>query len=140
MNYSVLETVAATLAPDPRISTPAKTRLFAMSENGVMCMVAVAPLDLTVEAPPGAKALRVCLSHIYAMGDGVNVEIMGDSGTGSATLLAREIPPLLNNDSPVWRKYELTLPSGTQNVQLHVFSKSGDTIADWVGLRDFAFE
>lgn len=140
MNYSVLEKVAAALAPDPRISTPAKTHLFAMSENGVMCMVAVAPLELTVEAPPGAKALRVCLSHVYAMGDGVNVEILGDSATGSATLLAREIPPLLNNDFPVWRKYELTLPPGTQNVQLHVFSKSGDPIADWVGLRDFAFE
>lgn len=140
MSYSALEKSAATLVPDPQISTPTQTPLFITSQNGVMCMVAVAPLDVTVEAPAGAGILRVCLSHIYALGDGVNVEVMADSATGSATLLAREVPPLPNNEFPVWRKYELTLPSGTQNVHLHVFSKSGDPTADWVGFRDFSFE
>lgn len=140
MNYSVLEKVAAALTPNSQVSTPTKTQLFVMPQNGVMCMVAVAPLEVTVEAPPGAKALRVCLSHVYAIGDGLDVEVSTVSSSGSATLLAREIPPLPNNDFPVWRKYEMALPSGIQKVQLHVFSKSGDPTADWVGLRDFSFE
>jgi hypothetical protein len=140
MNYSALEKVAGNLAPDPEISTPTKTHLFPMSGNGVTFMAAVAPLDITVEAPAGAKVLHICLSHVYAIGDGVNVEVTRDTPTGSATLLDREILPLPNNDFSVWRKYELTLPSGTQSVQLHVFSKSGDPTADWVGLRDFSFE
>jgi hypothetical protein len=140
MNYAVLEQVAATLTPDPRVSTPTKTQLFAMPENGVMCMVAVAPLEITVAPPTGTRTLRVCLSHVYALGDGVDVEIDAISASSSATLLARQIPPLPNNDFPVWRKYELALPVGTEKVQLHVLSKSGDPTADWVGLRDFSFE
>ncbi len=140
MNYSVLEPVAASLPPDPRVSTPTKTQLFAMPENGVMCMIAVAPLEITVEVPSGAKTLSVCLSHVYALGDGVDVEVTAVSAAESTTLLTRQIPPLPNEDFPVWRKYELTLPPGTQKMQLHVFSKSGDPTADWVGLRDFSFE
>jgi hypothetical protein len=140
MNYSVLEPLAAALPPDPRVSTPTKTQLFVMPENGVMCMVAVAPLEITVAPPTGTKTLRVCLSHVYALGDGVDVEIDAISGSGSATLLAKQVPPLPNNDFPVWRKYELALPVGTEKVQLHVLSKSGDPTADWVVLRDFSFE
>jgi len=140
MNYSALENAAASLPPSPQVSTPAKTQLFVMPENGVMSMVAVAPLQVMVAPPTDAKTLHVCLSHVYALGDGVDVEVNAISANGSATLLAREIPPLPNNDFPVWRKYELALPSGTQKVQLHVFSKSRDPTADWVALRDFSFE
>lgn len=140
MNYSVLEKVAGSMAPNPRVSTPTKTQLFVMPENGVMCIVAVAPLEVTVAPPTGARTLHVCLSHVYALGDGVDLEVNAISASGSATLLAREIPPLPNNDFPVWRKYEMVLPAGTKKVQLHVFSKSGNLTADWVGLRDFSFE
>jgi hypothetical protein len=140
MNFAVLEKAAAALVPDPRLSTPNHTLLFVMPKNGVNCIEAVAPLEVTVDAPPNAKVLYVCVSHFYAAGDGVNVEVTGVSPTGTTTLLTRELPPLPNDDYPIWRKYQLTLPSAIQSVQLRVFSNSGDPSADWVAVRDFSFE
>lgn len=140
MNFAVLEKAAGALVPDPRLSTPSHTPLFVMPKNGVNCIEAVAPLEVTVEAPPNAKLLHICLSHFYASGDGVNVEVAGVSSNGTVTLLTREIPALPNDDYPVWRKYQLTLPSAIHSVQLRVFSKSGDPSADWVAVRDFSFE
>jgi hypothetical protein len=140
MDFAVLEKAASALLPDPGLSTPTQTRLFVMPKNGVNCIIAVAPLDVAVDAPPGAKSLYVCLSHVYTDGDGVNVEVAATSTTGTATLLTREIPPLPNDDYPIWRKYELTLPPDVQSMQLHVFSKSGNPAADWVAVRDFSFE
>jgi hypothetical protein len=140
MEFAVLEQKAATLPSDPRLSTPTQTQLFVASKNGANCIVAVSPLEVTVQPPANAKTLRVCVSHFYSLGDGVNLDVAALSATGLTTLLERELPPLPNDDYPVWRKYELTLPPGIEGVELHVYSKSGDPTADWVAVRDFSFE
>jgi hypothetical protein len=138
MNYSVLEAAAAAFLPKPRLSTPTKTPVFLMSKNGVNCVIAVAPVDIRVPVPHPRSELHVCFSHMYAMGDGANLEITAISPTGTTLLLSRVVPPLTNDDFPVWRKYEFILPADAEQVDLHVFSKT-DPLADWIAVRDFSF-
>jgi hypothetical protein len=137
MNYSLLEHSSAALTPDNRWSTPTKTPVFVTSKNGVNCVAVVAPVDLIFAVPKGASVLHLCFSQIYAMGDGTDVDVAAKSPDGSRTLLSRRVPPLTNDDSPVWRKYEFALPAGTQEVELHVFSQT-DPVADWIAVRDFS--
>lgn len=139
MDYSLLERSPAALTPSDRWATPTKTPVFLMSKNGVSCMAVVAPVEMDFPVPQGASALHVCFSHIYTLGDGVDLEIAAIGPDGTKSLLSRVVPPLVNDDLPVWRKYEFTLPAGTRQVGLHVFSKT-DPIADWIALRDFSFD
>jgi hypothetical protein len=139
MSFTALEASAATLVPSDKWSTPTNTAMFQMSKGGVNCMVAVAPVEVDVFVPRGASALYVCFSHVYAAGDGADLEIAALGASGTTMLLSRVAPPLLNNDFPVWRKYEFTLPGNTQQVHLHLFSKT-DPIADWIAFRDFSFD
>jgi hypothetical protein len=74
-----------------------------MSKNGVNCMAVVAPVEMDFSVPQGASALHICFSHIYAMGDGVDLEIAAIGPTGTKSLLSRVVPPLVNDDLPVWR-------------------------------------
>jgi hypothetical protein len=138
MNYSVLEAAAAALPPNSRLSTPTKTPVFLMSKNGINCMIAVAPVDIRVPVPHPGSVLHVCFSHMYAMGDGADLEIAAVGPAGTKRLLSRVVPPLTNNDFPVWRKYEFTLPVDAEQVDLHVFSKT-DPLGDWIAVRDFSF-
>lgn len=138
MNYSVLEAAAAAFLPDPQLPTPTKTPVFVMSKNGIDCVIAVAPVDIRVPVPHPGSVLHVCFSHIYAMGDGADLEITAISPAGTKLLLSRVVPPLTNNDFPVWRKYEFTLPADAEQVEFHVFSKT-DPSADWIAVRDFSF-
>jgi hypothetical protein len=139
MDYSLLEHSPAALKPDDRWATPTKTPVFLTSKNGVNCMAVVAPVDLNFSVPQGASVLHICFSHLYAMGDGADLEIAALGPGGTNLLLSRVVPPLAKDDFPVWRKYEFILPAGTQQVELHVFSKT-DPIADWIALRDFSFD
>ena len=138
MDYSVLERSAAALRPDDRWATPTKTPLFLMSKNGVDCLAVVAPVKIDLPVPPGARVFYICFSHIYAMGDGADVEIAAIGPAGPKPLLSRAVPPLVNGDLPVWRKYEFALPADIQEIELHVFSKT-DPTADWIAVRDFSF-
>ena len=101
-------------------------------------MVGVAPIEIVVPVAPPATVLYVCFSHVYAFGNGVDVEITASTGNGSAPLLSSRVPPLTNNDFPVWRKYELALPPETQQIQLRVLAEP-DSTADWIAIRDFSF-
>jgi hypothetical protein len=139
MNYSVLKAAAAAFPPNPRWSTPTKTPVFLMSKNGVNCVIAVAPVDIRVRVPHPGSVLHVCFSHMYAKGDGADLEIASLSPAGTKLLLSRVVPPLLDNDFPVWRKYEFALPADAEQVDLHVFSKT-DPVADWIAIRDFSFD
>lgn len=139
MDYSALKAAAAAFPPDPRWSTPTKTPVFLMSKNGVNCVIAVAPVDIRVRVPHPGSVLHVCFSHVYAKGDGADLEISALSPAGTKLLLSRVVPPLLDNDFPVWRKYEFALPADAEQVDLHVFSKT-DPIADWIAIRDFSFD
>jgi hypothetical protein len=76
---------------------------------------------------------------MYAKGDGADLEIASLSPAGTKLLLSRVVPPLLDNDFPVWRKYEFALPADAEQVDLHVFSKT-DPVADWIAIRDFSFD
>ena len=138
MNYSVLEAAAAALPPNSRLSTPTKTPVFLMPKNGINCMIAVAPVDIRVPVPHPGSVLHVCFSHMYAMGDGADLEIAAVGPAGTKRLLSRVVPPLTNNDFPVWRKYEFALPVDAEQVDLHVFSKT-DPLGDWIAVRDFSF-
>lgn len=138
MNFTALEAAAAAFVPSERWSTPTKTPIFRMSKNGVDCMVQVAPVEVAVSVPPPAQVLYVCFSHVYAVGDGADIEIVASTGYGSTPLLSSRVPPLTNNDFPVWRKYEFALPPQTQQIQLRVLSKT-DPVADWIAIRDFSF-
>jgi hypothetical protein len=115
------------------------TRVFLMSKSGVNCMAAVAPVEMRFLVPQNANVLHVCFSHVYAIGDGADLEIAAIGPAGTKILLSCVVPPLVNNDFPVWRKYEFALPANTQQIELHVFSKT-DPVADWIALRDFSFE
>jgi hypothetical protein len=139
MNYSVLEGTAAAFPPNPRWSTPTKTPVFLMSKNGVNCVIAVAPVDIRVRVPHPGSVLHVCFSHMYAKGDGTDLEIASLSPAGTKLLLSRVVPPLLDDDFPVWRKYEFALPADAEQVDLHVFSKT-DPAGDWIAIRDFSFD
>jgi hypothetical protein len=139
MNFTALEASEAAFVPSDRWSTPTKKPVFRMSKNGVDCMIVVAPVQIVVPVLHPAKVLYVCFSHVYAMGDGADIEIIASSGSGSTPLLSSRVPPLTNHDFPVWRKYEFALPPETQQVQLHVLSKS-DSTADWIAIRDFSFD
>jgi hypothetical protein len=139
MNLAALQQSAATFVPSDRWSTPTRTPEFPMSKNGVDCMIEVAPVEVGIEVPPTATVLHVCFSHVYAMGDGADIEIAASTPTGPKVLLSRHVPPLTDNDFPVWRKYEFALPSQTQQVELRVFSKT-DPVADWIAVRDFSFD
>jgi len=139
MNFAVLQQSAATLVPSDRWSTPTRTPEFPMSKNGVDCMIEVAPVEVVVRVPHSANVLHVCFSHVYAMGDGADIEIAALTPSGPALLLSRNVPPLTDNDFPVWRKYEFALPSQTQQVKLRVFSQT-DPVADWIAVRDFSFD
>jgi hypothetical protein len=138
MNYSVLEAAAAALPPNSRLSTPTKTPVFLMPKNGINCMIAVAPVDIRVPVPHPGSVLHVCFSHMYAMGDGADLEIAAVGPAGTKRLLSRVVPPLTNNDFPVWRKYEFALPVDAEQVDLHVFSKT-NPLGDWIAVRDFSF-
>ena len=59
MNYSALEKLTGSLAPDPEISTPTRTHLFPMAGNGVSFMAAVAPLESRSRHRPVQKCLRI---------------------------------------------------------------------------------
>jgi hypothetical protein len=139
MNFEVLQRSAATFVPSDRRSNPARTPEFPMSKNGVNCMIEVSPVEVIVPVPHSATVLHVCFSHVYAMGDGADIEIAALTPSGPALLLSRNVPPLTDNDFPVWRKYEFALPSQTQQVKLRVFSKT-DPVADWIAVRDFSFD
>ncbi len=138
MNFTALEASAAAFVPNERWSTPTKTPAFRMSKNGVDCMIEVAPVEIVLPVVPSATVLYVCFSHLYAMGDGADIEIVASTGSGSTPLLSSRVPRLINNDFPVWRKYEFALPPGTQHIQLRVLSKT-DPVADWIAIRDFSF-
>ena len=139
MNFEVLQESAATFVPNARRSTPTGTPEFRMSKNGVDCMIEVSPVEVIVSVPHSATVLHVCFSHVYAMGDGADIEIAALTPSGPALLLSRRVPPLSDNDFPVWRKYEFKLPSQTQQIKLRVFSKT-DAVADWIAVRDFSFD
>jgi hypothetical protein len=139
MNFAVLQQSAATFAPSDRWSTPTRTPEFPMSKNGVDCMIEVSPVEVNIDAPATARTLHICFSHVYAMGDGANIEITASTPAGSKLLLSRRVPPLIDNDFPVWRKYEFALPSQTLQVKLRVLSDT-DPVADWIAIRDFSFE
>jgi hypothetical protein len=140
MDYSLLEHSPVAHAPDEQWATPTKTPVFVTSKNGVNCMAIVAPITMDFPAPQNANALHICFSHMYAIGDGADLEITAIGGpAGKNLLLSRVVPPLVNNDLPIWRKYEFALPAGTQQIELHVFSKT-DSMADWIAVRDFSFD
>ena len=139
MNFEVLLQSAATFVPSDRWSNAARTPEFPMSKNGVNCMIEVSPVEVIVPVPHSATVLHVCFSHVYAMGDGADIEIAALTPSGPALLLSRNVPPLTDNDFPVWRKYEFALPSQTQQVKLRVFSKT-NPVADWIAVRDFSFD
>jgi len=138
MSITALEASAAAFVPSDELSTPTGTPEFRMSKNGVDCMFEVAPVEVKIPVPPPAKVLYLCFSHVYAMGDGADIEIAASTANGTTSLLSQRVPPLTNNDFPVWRKYEFTLPPGTREIQLRVFSKT-DAAADWIAIRDFSF-
>jgi hypothetical protein len=138
MNFTALEAPAAAFVPNDQWSTPTKTPVFRMSKNGLDCMIEVAPVEIVVPVVPPATVLYVCFSHVYAIGDGADVEIVASSRNGSTPLFSSRVPPLTNNDFPVWRKYEFALPPETEQIQLRVLSKT-DPAADWIAIRDFSF-
>jgi hypothetical protein len=138
MSFTALQASAAAFVPSEQWSTPTKTPEFRMSKNGVDCMIEVAPVEIVVPVPGQSRLLHVCFSHVYAMGDGADIEIAASTANGSKQLLARRVPPLVENDFPVWRKYEFALPPETLEVQLRVLSKT-DPVADWIAIRDFSF-
>ena len=138
MSFTALEPSAAAFVPSNQWSTPTKTPEFRMSKNGVDCMIEVAPVEIVVPVLHPSNLLYVCFSHVYAMGDGADIEIVASTRNGSTPLLSRRVPPLTNNDLPVWRKYEFALPPETLQVQLRVLSKT-DSTADWIAIRDFSF-
>lgn len=138
MDYSLLEYFSATQTPNDRWANPTKTPVFPISKNGVNCMAIVGPVEVTLPVPKEASVLHICFSHMYAMGDGADLEIVAIGPAGKNLLLSRVVPPLVNEDFPVWRKYEFTLPAHTEQIELHVFSKT-DPVADWIALRDFSF-
>ena len=113
--------------------------MFQIVKNGVECMVQVSPVEVLVPVPPHATVLHVCFSHVYAMGDGADLEIAAATETGSVMLLSRRVPPLADHEAPVWRKYEFPLPPKTKDIRLRVFSEA-DPSADWIAIRDFSFE
>ena len=139
MSFTALEASAAAFVPSNQWSTPTRTPEFRISKNGVDCMIEVAPVEVGIQIPPTATVLHVCFSHVYGMGDGADIEITASTPSGPELLLSRRVPPLTNNDFPVWRKYEFALPSQTLQVKLHVFSKT-DPVADWIAIRDFSFD
>jgi hypothetical protein len=138
MSFTALEASAATFVPSERWSTPTKTPEFRMSKNGVDCMIEVAPVEIVVPVPHASSVLHVCFSHMYAIGDGADLEIAAVGPAGTKLLLSRVVPPLTNNDLPVWRKYEFILPVDVEEVDLHVFSKT-NPVGDWIAVRDFSF-
>jgi hypothetical protein len=139
MSFTALEASAAAFVPSNQWSTPTKTPEFRMSKNGVDCMIEAAPVEIVVPVLHASSVLRVCFSHVYAMGDGVDIDIVASTANGSRLLLSRRVPPLIDNDFPVWRKYEFALPPETLQVQLRVSSKT-HPVADWIAIRDFSFE
>ena len=139
MDFAVLEAVAATFPPNERLATPTKTPLFRMPTDGSEAMVAVSPAELSVPVPrPGAE-LRLSVSHVYALGDGVDVEVTAGSAAGAKRLLSRTVPPRLRSDAAAWRRFVLPLPPDASEVRVRIFSGSGDATADWIALRDFSF-
>ncbi len=111
-----------------------------MPVDGEPAVIVVSTVEFTVAAPPSAKALRVSLSHVYAMGDGVDIEIKARSDAGAQPILEKTILPLARTEEPRWREFDLPLPTGATHLDVKVFSKSGDSTADWIALRDFSFE
>lgn len=138
MSITALEASAAALVPSDQWSTPTGTPEFRLSKNGVDCMVGVAPVEIVVSVVPPATVLYVCFSHFYALGNGAEIEIIASARNGSTPLLSSRVPPLTNNDFPVWRKYEFTLPPETQQVEFRVLAEP-DSTADWIAIRDFSF-
>jgi hypothetical protein len=110
-----------------------------MSKNGVDCMIEVAPVEVVVPVPHPEATLHFTFSHVYAVGDGADIELAALSASGATDLLSNRVPPLANNDFPVWRKYEFKLPAETETVRLRVLSKT-DPSADWIAVRDFSFD
>jgi len=139
MNYSLLENSPVATTPDNKWSTPTKTPVFVTSKNGVDCVAVVAPVDLSFSVQQGAHFLHVCFSQFYAMGDGTDVEVFALGPAGQKLLLSRRVPALVNDDFPVWRKYDFALPDDTQQIRLHVFSQT-DPVADWIVVRDFSVD
>jgi len=140
MDVSALETASKTFPPIEGLATPTKTRVFPMPLDGQPTIVAVSATEFQVPAPAAAKSLRMSFSHVYPIGDGVDIEIKARTGDGPAQLFEKTVPPLPGSGEPRWREYELPLPSGVTQVEVHVFSKSGDSSADWLALRDFSFK
>ena len=138
MSITALDASAAALVPSDQWSTPTGTPEFRISKNGVDCMVGVAPIEIVVSVVPPASVLYVCFSHFYALGNGAEVEITAATRTGSTPLLSSRVPPLTNNDFPVWRKYEFALPPETRQIEFRVLEES-DSTADWIAIRDFSF-
>ena len=138
MSITALEPSAAALVPSDQWSTPTGTPEFRMSKNGVDCMVGVAPIEIVVPVVPPATVLYVSFSHFYALGNGAEIEIAASTRNGSTPLLASRVPPLPNNDFPVWRKYEFALPPETQQIEFRVLAEP-DSAADWIAIRDFSF-
>ncbi len=139
-NVSTLQTEAQKLPVERTLATPAKKRMFAMEIDGEACIVAVSPIKIAIEVPRQARMLRVRFSHVYAIGDGLNLELTAISATKGVDLLTKDVPALKSNDSPHWCRYDLDLPPRTKQIELRVFSASGDPTADWLAFRNFCFE
>ena len=91
---------------------PTKTPEFRMSKNGVDCMIEVAPVEIVVPVLHPSRLLYVCFSHVYAMGDGADIEIAASTANGSKLLLSRRVPPLIDNDSPSVAKIRIRITAG----------------------------
>jgi hypothetical protein len=138
MSITALEASAAAFVPSNQLSTPTGTPEFRMSKNGVDCMIEVGPIEIVVPVIPAATVLYVCFSHFFAIGNGAEIEIAASTPNGSTPLLSRRVPPLPNNDFPVWRKYEFASPPETQHIEFRVLAEP-DSAADWIAIRDFSF-
>jgi hypothetical protein len=139
-DISTLRLVAKGLPVEPELDNPGKKRIFPMQEKGVPCMVAVAPVRLSIDVPSRAHLLHVNFSHVYPLGDGTNLELIAFSAAEKSTLLAKAVPPLHRTTTPYWRRYDLNLPANVKRIELRVFPGEGNASADWLAFRDFSFD
>lgn len=139
-DISTLRLVAAGLPVEPKLDNPGKKRIFPMQEKGVPCMVAVAPVRVSIDVLSSAHLLHVNFSHVYPLGDGTNLELIAFSAAERSILLAKAVPPLRNTTTPYWRRYDLILPTNVKRIEMRVFPGEGNASADWLAFRDFSFD
>lgn len=133
---AALELQAVKQRAESGVATPTGTRLFRMAKNGVECVVAVSPIEVYVPVST-PRTLRVTFSHMYALGDGADLELEAVSPAGMRELLSKRVPPLANDDQAVWRTYEFPLSPDIQQILIKVVSRS-DPTADWIAFREFS--